>query len=139
MLRSNMKGGWTDLAGLVVVAGLGVFFVFLLTNIPLIHGIIGTNTNVYIVVDIDKQGTMLNSFLQNERDGKEYWEVLGDMKAGGSGSVELEQTVEKLGMSILVKDGDDVLFSEGDVSETVIDFALPGLRKGKIGVKHERI
>ena len=108
----------------------------LLFGVGVLHYAVGIRTNVQLAVAIDDEGTRINTLLVTDTGAGRYGELLAQDEAGP----DVEQTLHALRFSLVVKDGTDVIYSRGMVRDSegrFVDIALPGLRKGTLGIDAE--
>jgi hypothetical protein len=142
--QGKLKGGWTDLASLVILAGLvvtGAMLASAILEVRIVKEVIervGTRTSVGVVINPVDEGTELNSFLLVDKGKGRYSEILGLMAAGGGGKEDIRETLESAGLSLVLKDGRKVVFpGEGVGEERFVDFPLPGFGRGRLGIDAE--
>jgi len=134
----SRKGIGVALAVLIIIAGLTVGAVLLLSQIGLLYYFVGIKTTVGLIVDIDDEGTRINSLLVTDKGSGRYSEILGLASVQGSqvDTEDIEKSLEILDVSLVVNEGERRVFQGGDVvgDGLHIDFPLPGLKKGRIGI-----
>lgn len=144
------KGGLSDLAFLVIVASVIVATIFIVSailEIPLVNKVVDffigrTLTAKLFVTQVD-EGTKLNTFLVIDKGKGRYADLLAFRRAQGflGSSEDVKKTLDMLDLFLLVKDetGKNI-FLRGNVRELdgkFIDIALPGLKKGRLGIDVE--
>lgn len=141
MLLSKARGkGIFDLYGLVIVGGIITTIIVLLISISFVSNIVGIRNVVKLTVDLDDSGSRINGFLDTRKSELSFKEIIGNFRAGEPGDVEgLKETLNKLRWNLVVRDelDKDIGPRFGNVRESKGEFvqvALPGLRRGKIGV-----
>lgn len=132
--RKQRKGGWTDLTGLVIVAGImvGVIlfasYVLQIDAVQKIIGVVGLDVDIDVKT-IDK-GTEVNTLLTVNKDIR-YSEIIGLMSIDGY-EPKLGSTLEKLEIALSIEDREIGNFNK-DYAQYV-DYPLPGMKKGRLGL-----
>ncbi|MBL7160649.1 MAG: hypothetical protein ISS93_02220 [Candidatus Aenigmarchaeota archaeon] len=140
---SQFRGGtWPGLAGLAVVSALliaGTLFLTYIIQTPVVGFLAEKTFGTTIRLDFKPfdEGTKLNSFLMADKgDGKYIW-LLGLPELEPAARNSVKKTLGVLDLSLVVKDGEKEIFSEGNVRESkgkFFDFPLPGKRRGRLGI-----
>ncbi|MBI4021486.1 MAG: hypothetical protein HY369_04525 [Candidatus Aenigmarchaeota archaeon] len=130
------RRGSIDLATFVIIAAIVMGSLFVLERITIIDAVIGIRTNVQLAVALNSEGTKVNTLTITDVGQGRYGELL----AQGQADPALDDLLDELGLALVVRDGEHTIFSRGEVREKegrFVDIALPGLRKGVLGVDAE--
>ncbi len=137
--------GQIGLVGLLILAALIVGGVFLTGEIlkkPVARGIVeALGYDIELDIRSVDEGRRINSLLLLEKDEGRFSEVLGMMGIGEAQGSGIRRSLDALDISLLIEDSQGAALAEfGEVREELgifVDFPLPGMVKGRMGVDVE--